>query len=116
MTNHERQARNGEILDAVGEQVSKVEGKLSHLGRLEEDLYATRETVEKLSIENARLRANEDSTPKERRITKLQNNAAAIDLEQGDARNSRLISLPPSYPSSQPGAPPGQAPLKSCGS
>jgi hypothetical protein len=88
MTDHQRETINREILDAADEQVARVESEISRLGRLEEDLHASRETVEKLSLETLKIRDNVDSIPKEKRMAKLRGNAATIDLEQDDARKT----------------------------
>jgi hypothetical protein len=88
MTDHQRKTVNKEVLDAADAQVARVESEISRLGRLEEDLHASRETVEKLSLEALKIRDNVDSIPKEKRMAKLRDNAATIDLEQGDARKT----------------------------
>ena len=53
---------------------------------LEEDLHEAGETVAKLLAENAKLRNNEDALDKANRMARLRDNAATIDLEQGDAK------------------------------
>lgn len=86
MTDHQRETINQEVLDAADEQVAKVESEIATLGRLQEDLHASRETIERLSLETLKIRDNDDSIPKEKRMAKLRDNAASLDLEQGDAR------------------------------
>jgi hypothetical protein len=86
MTDHQRETLNRAVLDAADEQVARVESEISRLGRLEEDLHASRETVEKLGLETLKIRDNVHSIPKEKRMAKLRDNAASLDREQGDAR------------------------------
>jgi hypothetical protein len=86
MTETERHTRNGQVLGLVDAQVAKVETELASLARLEEDLHASQETIAKLGAENANLRSNEPTLDKAKRMARLRDNAATIDLEQGDAR------------------------------
>jgi hypothetical protein len=86
MTDHQQETINQEVLDAADEQVALVETEIATLGRLQADQQASRETVEKLSLETLKIRDNTDSIPKEKRMAKLRDNAATLDLEQGDAR------------------------------
>jgi hypothetical protein len=73
-------------LDVVTQEMGQVEAALARLGQLEEDLHASEETLARLNAETAKLRSNSDSLDKTKRISRLRDNAAAIDLEQGDIR------------------------------
>jgi hypothetical protein len=85
MTERERQNANKQVLDLVDEQVVLVESELARIGTLQEDLHAAREAVGRLGLENKRIRDNVDGLSKSKRVSKLQDNAAAISLEENDA-------------------------------
>lgn len=86
MTETHRQISNREILGLVDHQVTETELNLSRLDRLEEDLHAARENIEKLRAENDRLQGNEEGLDKSKRMAKLRDNAAMVALEEGDLR------------------------------
>ena len=86
MTETERQVRNEQVLDLAGEQVAAAEAELAQLGKFEEDRYSTNESIQKLKSENARLRSNEDSLDKAKRVTRLRDNLATISVEEWDAQ------------------------------
>lgn len=90
------------MLDSSEQAVSKIESEFARLGQLEEDLHASTESLQKLNSENTRLRNNADELDKPKRMARLRDNSATIDLEQGDARRiernitavkSRIVAL-----------------------
>jgi hypothetical protein len=102
MTETERKIRNEQVLEIANLQVAKVEAELARLDQLGNDLNAVRGTVGKLNTENSKLRSNEDSLEKSKRLVKLRDNLTAIDLEENDARRietdlkatkARIVSL-----------------------
>ena len=86
MTETQRLIENERALDLAKQEVAKVESEISRLGRLEEDLHECRESIEKLLAENTKIRINQDAIDKTKRMARLRDNAATIDLETGDAK------------------------------
>jgi hypothetical protein len=85
MTEQERLSRNGQALELVEGIVGRVELELHRLSQHEKDLHSSRESIEKLSAENVRLRENAESLPKEKRVTRLGANISALSIEEADA-------------------------------
>ena len=95
MTETQRLIENERALDLAKQEVAKVESEISRLGRLEEDLHECRESIEKLLAENTKIRINQDAIDKTKRMARLRDNAATIDLETVmPSALSRILSRP----------------------